>query len=765
MLRRLIAAAALCLLAVLGPAHALGLGEIKVASKLNQRFSAVIPFTSLSADEAANVRARLADNSAFARAGMDRSAYLSSIQIEAITEGSNPRIVLRSSELAREPLLNLMVEVSTPGGPRILREYTVFLDPAVSAPTPAPVAKPQPLPEGATAAASKDEFFQTQDETSGASSVAPTASAAAADATRHKVRAGETLSVVAQTVKPSGVGLEQAMLALYEANPGAFINGSIDQLRKGATLKVPSVEQMQSTRNSAARARISALSAQASSASPVATANPVDPLPDPVLTPPPAVTSGPVAGDASTSAAPAGTAPGGTPADATAGGPAAPAGDTAPPPPVETPVVAPVAPVAEEVVAPVTADPAATAPVASADSGGMMGLLIPAVIGLLVLLIAIGAFRAIRERRAQREYEDASRATSSLPVARVGAKGAAAAKKSARAELEELDRNIEGGDDDATRVAAADDDSTRLDADATGPYPRYSGDALAPRKPDKAEMEVTSQFAANTTQIDLGDNDPMSEADFHLAYGLYDEAALMLQQAAAREPNRAELKVKLAETYFAAGKPREFEQIATLLNGKLDAEAWGKIAIMGRQLCPDSALFADSRGGDTDMALDMAFDDDATTIAPVAVDKGLEFSLEELELPSQSGKSAAKDSSTLEFDLGEFDLGGADTKPQKMQSTSEINLKDFDLGGTDLAGPGKSNLDIRLDEIDPLVLDDGSDDDTLSGDDASTKLDLARAYVEMGDSKMARSLLDEVEESGTADQKREAASLRERLLG
>ena len=93
-------------------------------------------------------------------------------------------------------------------------------------------------------------------------------------------------------------------------------------------------------------------------------------------------------------------------------------------------------------------------------------------------------------------------------------------------------------------------------------------------------------------------------------------------------------------------------------------------------------------------------------------------------------------------------------------------LKDFDLSGTDLGGGGKGGLDVRLDEVEPLVIDDPSHDEVpSSSDDAATKLDLARAYVEMGDSEMARSLLDEVAKIGTDDQKHEAGALRERLLG
>lgn len=617
-------------------------------------------------------------------------------------------------------------------------------------------------------AAPESEFFQTPEETGGATQSRP---AASSDPTRYgPVRPGDTLWVVAQAVKPSGVGLDQAMLALYETNPGAFVNGDIDNLRKGATLKVPSAEKMQSLSNAAARARVNELSSQTSSATPAAAAPAVT---ERALAPAAIAPANPEqAAATSQSPAPAATAetapvvaeaPAEAPADVSAESQPTAATDAVTPPAAE----AAAAPAVAEPVAPAPVEAAAPAPVTeAAPQRDWLQMLLPFLIGLIVLLIGIVAFRAMRDRKAQKDYDEASRATPSVPRKRAvvtaaasTAAASAAPVRSARDELEELDRKLESADGDATRVsapatlAAADDDRTRIEAATTGRFPRYTGGdvpaSAAPRQPDEAEIEVNSRIQANTTEIDLGDNDPMSEADFHLAYGLYDEAALMLQQASAKNPGRTELKVKLAETYFAAGKPREFEQTAAQLQGKVGAEGWSKIAIMGRQLCPESVLFKDSGASPSDLSIDMSFDEEAT-IAPVSVDKGLEFNIEELELPTQTAEAATPKADTgLEFDLGEFDLGGA-AKTQTQSSAKGMDLKDFD----------------RLDEIEPLVLDDTMDSDTVVGhDEAGTKLDLARAYVEMGDTKMARSLLDEVDQSGTDDQKREASVLRERLLG
>jgi pilus assembly protein FimV len=67
------------------------------------------------------------------------------------------------------------------------------------------------------------------------------------------------------------------------------------------------------------------------------------------------------------------------------------------------------------------------------------------------------------------------------------------------------------------------------------------------------------------------------------------------------------------------------------------------------------------------------------------------------------------------------------------------------------------HLDTGNDEID---LDGELDEDIFSNvDEVGTKLDLAKAYVDMGDSDGARSILDEVLEEGDDSQKQQAEEL------
>lgn len=71
----------------------------------------------------------------------------------------------------------------------------------------------------------------------------------------------------------------------------------------------------------------------------------------------------------------------------------------------------------------------------------------------------------------------------------------------------------------------------------------------------------------------------------------------------------------------------------------------------------------------------------------------------------------------------------------------------------------------RFNEEDALLADDEPEFDFLAGtDEAATKLDLARAYIEMGDADGARDILDEVVVEGDDGQKTEARDMLSRLV-
>jgi len=141
-------------------ANALGLGNIKMESALNQPLRAQIELLSATSDDVNELQVQLASREAFLRAGVDRSALLSHIKFNITKRNSKYYVTLTTQESIREPFLNFLVELNWKNG-RMLREYTVLLDPAGSgqasqmaqAPeTTPPESEPAPAPAPVTAA-------------------------------------------------------------------------------------------------------------------------------------------------------------------------------------------------------------------------------------------------------------------------------------------------------------------------------------------------------------------------------------------------------------------------------------------------------------------------------------------------------------------------------------------------------------------------------------------------------------------------------------
>jgi len=128
--RKLATAAAVSLALASGGAFGLGLGDIEMRSALNQPMNAEIPLTSVKQGELDGMIVKLADEDAFARAGIDRSSALTDLKFAVDDSSGRPVIRVASNRAVTEPFLNFLLEVDWPQG-RMVREYTVLLDPPV----------------------------------------------------------------------------------------------------------------------------------------------------------------------------------------------------------------------------------------------------------------------------------------------------------------------------------------------------------------------------------------------------------------------------------------------------------------------------------------------------------------------------------------------------------------------------------------------------------------------------------------------------------
>ncbi|MEO8298447.1 MAG: FimV/HubP family polar landmark protein [Burkholderiales bacterium] len=274
-------------------AWGLGLGRLAVQSALGESLRAEIEVTSLTPEEAANLRVRVAPPESYRVAGIDYNAVLPAT---AVTLQRHPdgRAFLRivSDRAVQEPFVDLILELTWSSG-RLLREYTLLFDPpgsrtpaaattapvaaapapatpaeppvaappaAVAMPAPAAVAPPAPAPAAVAAPAP----VQPQSPARTAQPTAPARGAEAAaktDGGEYKVRSGDTLSKIAAQYQSSGVSLDQLLVGLYRSNSQAFIGNNMNLLRSGVVLTVPTADQAGAIDKAEARKIIQAQSA------------------------------------------------------------------------------------------------------------------------------------------------------------------------------------------------------------------------------------------------------------------------------------------------------------------------------------------------------------------------------------------------------------------------------------------------------------------------------------------------------------------------
>ncbi|MCV6603998.1 MAG: hypothetical protein OIF34_01740, partial [Porticoccaceae bacterium] len=118
--------AALALL-VSQAASAVGLGDIKLKSALNEPLNAEINLLNVGDLDELELFVNLASRKDFERAGVPRDFFLSGLRFEVDLSGSQPKILVKSEKPVREPFLDFLVEMQWPSG-RLLRNYTLLID-------------------------------------------------------------------------------------------------------------------------------------------------------------------------------------------------------------------------------------------------------------------------------------------------------------------------------------------------------------------------------------------------------------------------------------------------------------------------------------------------------------------------------------------------------------------------------------------------------------------------------------------------------------
>ncbi|WP_309677432.1 FimV/HubP family polar landmark protein [Pseudomonas sp.] len=204
-----------------GMAHALGLGELTLKSTLNQPLVAEIELLDVKDLTAAEVVPSLASPEDFAKAGVDRQAFLNDLTFTPVLNASGKSILrVTSSKPLSEPMVKFLVQVMWPNG-RLLRDYSLLLDPSKFSPQTADAAA-QPAPTQTVTAPVTGGTKPTQ----------------------YTTAPRDTLWEIAAKTGTGG-SVQQTMLAIQALNPDAFIDGNINRLKAGQVLRLP--DQAQST--------------------------------------------------------------------------------------------------------------------------------------------------------------------------------------------------------------------------------------------------------------------------------------------------------------------------------------------------------------------------------------------------------------------------------------------------------------------------------------------------------------------------------------
>ncbi len=276
-LRKLVLACGFASFALSNYASALGLGEVKLKSTLNQPLSAEVQLLDTKGLSPEQIIVGLASSSEFERNGLDFVHFYTEFKFEvALDNPSGPIVRITSRNPVREPYLNFLVEAKWTSG-RLLREYTLLMDlPTYDDAAPAAVQAAKAAPAKPSAAPEKKSEVTAPVTQSPAAQAADTEAKpdiiAEQDQTAKKSKSSsgtygpvgdkDTLWEIALAVRPdSSASVHQTMLALQRLNPDAFIRGNINLLKKGQVLRVPDATEISSVSQSDAVRQFNAQSA------------------------------------------------------------------------------------------------------------------------------------------------------------------------------------------------------------------------------------------------------------------------------------------------------------------------------------------------------------------------------------------------------------------------------------------------------------------------------------------------------------------------
>ena len=243
--------AALTMLAP-GLAAALGVGDYQLKSYLNQPFEMEVELIDARDLAPEEVLVALASQQEFDAVGLERSYFLTDLEFEVTLDGQGGGTLrVYSTQPVREPYLSFLVEFLWPTG-RLMREYTVLLDPPsyaeslgretteTSAPAKAVAAETQ----APTSAPVVQETTASEPRIV-ASSQSDRAEIEVVDRQEYVVQTDDTMWRIALNNRPAqSISVQQMLLAIQSLNEDAFIDGNVNLVREGTVLRLPTEDEV-----------------------------------------------------------------------------------------------------------------------------------------------------------------------------------------------------------------------------------------------------------------------------------------------------------------------------------------------------------------------------------------------------------------------------------------------------------------------------------------------------------------------------------------
>lgn len=700
------------------PAHSLSVGEIKLYSFLNQKLNSEISLILNAGESIDDIKVDMATADEFNKLGIDRDYFISKIKLQPIVKANGETVIkITSEQVLQEPILNFLVKVNWSNG-ELYKEFTVLINPpAYQKPDTrvltAPLLPPKKI------AQSSDSATKIQNDLSHLETPKE----------YGPPNKGDSLWSIAKKVnRHDDVSVTQMLMALYKANPTAFYQQNINALMRERVLKIPDKSAILKLSKEQARQQFYKQMASWESK----TVEPVEALKS-EIEPEIAIKTIEKTTDNSKLT---------------------------------------LIPPSEYVI---------TQTIALANNNKKIEKVISENLQLQQRLDNLEKkFTMLQKTMAIKEQQFEAMQKQQLVKKTIPAMQQTTVDKQPIANDSSvnyfyllgtgvvillgfgylLSRKLQAkqGINKINILPTTDELQDKISTPASPEKASHNADTV-----DKSSFlsDITSGDS-NVSSTNQSEVDPSLGADVYLTHEQYQQAEALMRQAIKDEPNKDAYQLKLLEVFYASKNKTDFEQYANKLataGKQADINFWGKVAEMGSQLIPDSDLFANDYkkseatgiiAGNIKSAIPLeeanhqvAEDNTSNEI------ESLDFDLSKFEASDIDDIKLADDLKAFGFSGDSMETATASSEQTKTTNPTENDdfVLDLDYNITD---PQKAEA---VDQLDSEVAD------LTETDAVETKIDLAKAYIAMGDLDAAKMLAQEALELGNDAQKLEAKAI------